>query len=45
MDESAEWRRRYDAEVEKVSSCIKELDEVISVSWVFEFQFSMKRSL
>lgn len=39
MDESAEWRRRYDAEVEKVSNCINELKEVISFSWVFEIQY------
>lgn len=28
MDESAEWRRRYDAEVDKFRNCIKELNEI-----------------
>lgn len=28
MDESAEWRRRFDAEVLKVSKCEKELDRI-----------------
>ncbi|KAI5665300.1 hypothetical protein M9H77_24623 [Catharanthus roseus] len=28
MDESAEWRRRYDAEAEKASKCIKELNAI-----------------
>lgn len=27
MDESAEWRRRYDAEVEKAGRCSKKLTE------------------
>ncbi|XP_073042144.1 uncharacterized protein [Primulina eburnea] len=28
MDESAEWRRRYDAEVEKAGRCSKKLNEL-----------------
>ncbi|KAL3531935.1 hypothetical protein ACH5RR_005456 [Cinchona calisaya] len=28
MDESAEWRQRFDEEVEKTKMCIKELDEI-----------------
>ncbi|KAL5742928.1 hypothetical protein ACOSP7_029660 [Xanthoceras sorbifolium] len=28
MDESAEWRLKYDAEVEKATKCAKELTEV-----------------
>ncbi|CAI9778989.1 unnamed protein product [Fraxinus pennsylvanica] len=28
MDESAEWRQRFDAEVEKTSKCFKELLEI-----------------
>lgn len=28
MDESAEWRQRFDVEVQKNQRCIKELDEV-----------------
>ncbi|GFP83174.1 hypothetical protein PHJA_000460800 [Phtheirospermum japonicum] len=28
MDESAEWRRRFDDEFEKASKCSSELDEV-----------------
>ncbi|XP_073272055.1 uncharacterized protein [Primulina huaijiensis] len=30
MDESAEWRRRYDAEVVKAGSCSKKLNELQS---------------
>lgn len=32
MDESAEWRRRYDTEVVKVNKCSKELSEVYYIS-------------
>lgn len=28
MDESAEWRQRFDTEVEKTSKCFKELSEI-----------------
>ncbi|CAA2953903.1 uncharacterized protein LOC111369401 [Olea europaea var. sylvestris] len=28
MDESAEWRQRFDAEVEKTSTCYKDLSEI-----------------
>ncbi|KAL2487456.1 hypothetical protein Adt_32212 [Abeliophyllum distichum] len=28
MDESAEWRHRYDAELEKTAKCFKELSEI-----------------
>ena len=35
MDESAEWRQRFDMEVEKSQMCIKELDQVCSVCGVF----------
>ncbi|XP_027072539.1 uncharacterized protein [Coffea arabica] len=28
MDESAEWRQRFDMEVEKSQMCIKELDQI-----------------
>uniref|UniRef100_A0A5B7AUT6 Uncharacterized protein n=1 Tax=Davidia involucrata TaxID=16924 RepID=A0A5B7AUT6_DAVIN len=28
MDESAEWRLRYDEEVERTSKCVKELTEI-----------------
>lgn len=33
MDESAEWRRRYDDEFDKASKCFSELEEV-SISFV-----------
>ncbi|KAI3472071.1 hypothetical protein Pfo_028759 [Paulownia fortunei] len=28
MDESAEWRRRYDSELEKAVKCFRELEEI-----------------
>lgn len=34
MDESAEWRRRYDAEVEKAGRCSKKLNEVSALLFI-----------
>ncbi|KAL6492696.1 hypothetical protein OROGR_033162 [Orobanche gracilis] len=31
MDESAEWRRRYDGEFDKASKCFSELEEVFRI--------------
>lgn len=45
MDESAEWRQRFDAEVEKTSTCYKDLSEVSVFHRVNSLCFIEKYSL
>lgn len=35
MDESAEWRMKYDAETERANKCLGELNMVLSISFGF----------
>lgn len=41
MDESAEWRLKYDDEVDKARKCFEELQAVCILYWFFVFLLSV----
>lgn len=45
MEESAEWRLKYDVEAERASNCLKELMEVFLLFFRFCILFSLQVSL
>ncbi|XWS59679.1 hypothetical protein CRYUN_Cryun08bG0142500 [Craigia yunnanensis] len=45
MDESAEWRLRFDEEVDKASKCAKELEEIKESIWKKEDSTSFNKKL